>query len=166
VIRADAFQALVRKQPAVQTGELLQTDDEASCFYHPKKKAKVPCAVCGRFLCALCEIELDGRSMCLACMEAGKNQRKLKSLENQRTLYDDRALSIAVVPMLFVYPTIITAPIALFMSLWYWKKPSSIIPRTKIRFVIAIILSLAQIAGWIFVIWFVFNNNSTWFFPD
>ncbi len=154
MIRADAFPALIRKQSAVQTGELLQAENEASCFYHPKKKAVVPCSVCGRFLCALCDVELDGCSMCLTCVEAGKNQRKIKSLENKRTLYDNRALSIAVVPMLFVYPTIITAPIALFMALWYWKEPSSIIPRTKIRFIIAIILSLCQIAGWLLVLWF------------
>jgi len=153
-IRADAFPALIRKMPAVQTGELLQTDNEASCFYHPKKKATVPCSVCGRFLCALCDVVLDGRSMCLTCMETGKNQRKIKSIENTRTLYDNRALSIAVIPLLFVYLTIITAPIALFMSFWYWKKPSSIIPRTKIRFIIAIILSLLQIAGWLLVLWF------------
>jgi len=154
-IRADVFPALVRKQPAVQTGELLQTDNEASCFYHPKKKAKVACSVCGRFLCALCDVVLDERSMCLTCVESGKNQRKIKSLENKRTLYDTKALSIAVVPMLFVYPTIITAPIALFMAVWYWKKPSSIVPRTKIRFVIAIILSLLQIAGWLIVLWLI-----------
>ncbi|MDM8540963.1 hypothetical protein QUF90_07735 [Desulfococcaceae bacterium HSG9] len=153
-IRADVFPNLIRKRPAVQTGELLQTDNEASCFYHPRKKAAVPCSVCGRFLCSLCEVELDGRSMCLTCVESGKNKRKIKSLENKRTLYDTKALSVAIVPMIFVYPTIITAPIALFMSLWYWKKSSSIIPRTKIRFIIAIILSLSQITGWLFVLWF------------
>ncbi len=152
-IRTDSFPALVRKQSAVQTGELLQTDNEASCFYHPKKKAVIPCSVCGRFLCALCDVVLDGRSMCLTCVETGKDQSKIKSLENKRTLYDTRALSIAAIPMLFVYPTIITAPIALFMSFWYWKKPSSIIPRTKIRIIIAIILSLLQIAGWLLLLW-------------
>ncbi len=154
-IHADVFPDMVRKRPAVQTGESLQTDNEASCFYHPKKKAAVPCSVCGRFLCSLCYVVLDGRSMCLTCVESGKNQHQIKSLENKRTLYDTKVLSIAILPMLFVYPTIITAPIALFMAVWYWKKPSSIIPRTKIRFVIAIILSLLQIAGWLIVLWLI-----------
>lgn len=158
IFRVDAFPALTRRQAAVQADEIMQTDSEASCFYHPRKKAVVPCAVCGRFLCALCEVELDGRSMCLACVETGKSQSKIKSIENRRTLYDNRALSVAVLPMLFIYPTVITAPVALFMSIWYWKKPSSIIPRTKIRYVIAIILSLAQIVGWILLLWFLMNR--------
>ena len=37
---------------------------------------------------------------------------------------------------------------ALFVAIRYWKAPPSILRRTKIRFVAAIIIALLQIAGW------------------
>jgi hypothetical protein len=50
--------------------------------------------------------------------------------------------------MLAVWPTLLTAPAALFMSIRYWKAPTSIIPRTKIRFMVAMFFAVTQIVGW------------------
>jgi hypothetical protein len=67
-------------------------------------------------------------------------------LENRRTLYDNVALVVATLPFLMVWPTIITAPMAIFLSIRYWKAPSSIVRRTKVRFVLAIVFALLEIA--------------------
>src|SRR5690242_2965864 len=107
----NVFPALNRPPAAVRASEVLLIDGEASCFYHANKKAVVACEGCGRFLCALCDVELNDKHLCPQCLEAGRTKGKIKDLQNHRMLYDDLALTLSILPMLFVYPTIITAPI-------------------------------------------------------
>ena len=147
-LQIEVFPALFRRVNPGQSGETIMVEGESSCFYHPQKKAVIPCQGCGRFLCALCDCELNGQHFCPTCLETGKAKGKIKNLENQRTLYDSIALSLAVYPLLIFYFTLITAPVALFVALRYWKAPRSIVRRTKIRYVVAIVLALTEIAGW------------------
>jgi hypothetical protein len=149
-LQIEVFPALFRKISVGQNGEAILVEGESSCFYHPQKKAVRPCDGCGRFLCALCDCELHGQHFCPACLEAGKSKGKIKSLDSQRTLYDSVALSLTIYPLLIFYFSIITAPAALFIAIRYWKAPQSILHRTKIRFIAAIILSTLQIAAWAF----------------
>ena len=148
-LRADVFPAVTRQPGNGENGDSLQTGKEASCFYHPRKKAVVACAACGRFLCALCDIDFNGRHLCPLCLEAGKTKRKIKNLEDQRICYDTIAWMVAFLPMLFFWFTIITAPIALFLVIRFWKSPLSIVPRTKVRFIAAFGLAAVQLTGWI-----------------
>lgn len=147
-LRTEVFPALFRKMSAGQSGEAIMVEGESSCFYHPQKKAVLPCDGCGRFLCALCDCPLHGQHFCPACLEAGKTKGKIKSLDNERTLYDSIALSLAILPLLIFYFTIITAPMTLYVAIRYWKAPQSILRRTKIRFIIAIFIALLEIGGW------------------
>jgi hypothetical protein len=152
LLRADVFPALFKPIPKGRPGEALQMDKEAGCFYHPRKKAVVPCAVCGRFVCALCDVALNGRHLCPGCFEKGRTKGRIKNLENHRTCYDTIALLVAAVPLvMIVFPwfTIFTAPLAIYLTVRHWKAPTSIIRRTKIRFILAFILAGGQIAGWI-----------------
>ncbi|HEU5395565.1 MAG TPA: hypothetical protein VFV81_00260 [Verrucomicrobiae bacterium] len=144
----EVFPALFRRTEAGSPGEAVMVEGEAGCFYHPQKKAVRPCDSCGRFVCALCDCEMEGRHFCPACLEAGRTRGRIQSLENQRTMYDSIALSLAIYPLIIFYFTIITAPLALFVALRYWKAPTSILRRTRARSVAAIILSLLQIGGW------------------
>lgn len=147
-LQVEIFPALFRKIAPGQSGENVIVEGESGCFYHPQKKAVLPCDGCGRFLCALCDCQLNGQHFCPACLETGKTRGRIKSLDNQRTLYDSIALSLAVYPLLIFYLTVITAPMALFVAIRYWKSPPSLVHRGKIRFVVAVILALLQIAGW------------------
>ncbi|MEP6662719.1 MAG: hypothetical protein ABJC04_03545 [Verrucomicrobiota bacterium] len=147
-IGAFIFPALYREQKMV-SAERVMLEGEAGCFYHPEKKAILPCESCGRFLCALCDVDLNGQHLCPNCLDTGKKKGKLKSLENRRVLYDRIALTAAIVPMLFIWTTIIGAPIALYVAIRYWKAPGSILGGSKIRFVIAIILASMQILAWL-----------------
>jgi hypothetical protein len=149
LLRVDAFPALYRSFPMGQSGETLQMDKEAGCFYHPRKKAVIPCSVCGRFLCALCDVAFNGRHLCPSCLEKGKSKRKIKSLENHRTCFDTVALLIATVSILIYWITIFTAPVVIFLTLKYWKAPSSIISRSKIRFILASVIAGLQLCGWV-----------------
>ena len=148
-LRIDIFPAINKSLPAGRTGATLQMDKEAGCFYHPRKKATVPCAACGRFLCALCDVAFNGQHLCPACLEKGKTNHKIKNLENHRNCYDTVALLVATVSFLIYWFTIITAPIVIYLTVRHWNSPSSIIPRTKIRFILAFVIAGVQIAGWI-----------------
>lgn len=147
-LKADVYPAVYRESQGSRAGETLQEDKEAGCFYHPRKKAVLSCSTCGRFLCQICDVELNGRHLCPSCLESGKTRRKIKNLEDHRTRYDKIALTIAVVPILTVWLTIISAPIALYLTIRYWKAPLGIIPHTRVRFMAAFLISGAQILGW------------------
>ncbi|MFH1091231.1 MAG: hypothetical protein V1742_06645 [Pseudomonadota bacterium] len=151
-MRAEVFPAFFRPPPVRSAGQTIVLEDDAGCFYHPHKKAVVPCASCGRFLCSLCDLELDGRHICPVCLETGKRKHEIKNLENRRTLYDSISLSLAILPFLIFWLTIVTAPAVIFLVIKYWRAPTSLVGRTKIRFVLAFLIAGLQIAGWIFFV--------------
>lgn len=148
LVQAFVFPALFRVNTGINTGELAVEEGQAVCFYHPQKSAHVPCDACGRFICALCDIELHGEHLCPACIENGRRKGKITTLENRRVLHDNIALSLAVLPLIMWPFTIITAPAAVILAVATWKKPTSITPRTKIRFILAIIFAALTLAGW------------------
>lgn len=148
-LKVRVFPALYRAIPRGQGGEAVLVAEESTCFYHAEKKAIVPCEGCGRFLCGLCDMEINGKHLCPNCMERGVKKGKLVDLQNQRPLYDSIALSLATIPLLIFYFTLLTAPAAIYVAIRYWNAPTSILPRGKSRFVIAIILAALQIMGWV-----------------
>src|SRR5688572_25118384 len=66
-VRAEIYPAFFRETAVGSAGEVLVVDSEASCFYHLQKRASVVCGSCGRFLCALCDVELEGKHFCPDC---------------------------------------------------------------------------------------------------
>ena len=153
-ITARVFPALLRAASGALP-ELVIEGSEATCFYHARKKAVVPCDQCGRFLCSLCQVELSGQNWCPSCIELHRRQGKLATLDQRRTLYDNIALLLAVGPVVTValwFMTPLTAPAALFVVFRYWRAPSSLVPRTKVRFVLAGLVALVELGAWAFVI--------------
>lgn len=147
----EVFPALFTGDALGRAGEALIVDDESSCFYHQSKKAVVACEECGRFLCSLCDIEFNGRHLCSACIEKGKTRGKLDRLQTDRVRYDDIALFLSVLPVIFfmfIWVSFITATAAIFISLRYWKAPLSLIYRSRWRFIVAMVLSFIQLMGW------------------
>ncbi|CAN5496177.1 hypothetical protein BH09VER1_BH09VER1_42870 [soil metagenome] len=150
-LHVEAFPALHRPLATGTAAELIVGEEEASCFYHPASKAIMPCQSCGRFLCGLCDCEIQGEHLCPSCLDNGRKKNKIKNLENSRMLYDSIALSLTILPCLFFYLTLVTAPLALYVAIRYWKAPGSIPRRSKLRAVIAIIFASLQILGWVAV---------------
>jgi len=148
----DIYPAFLRGLETVRPATAVQEQGQAECFNHPGQQAVIPCAACGRLLCALCEVNLDGRSLCMSCLSADRDRQRISSLQNHRTLYDSIALALAFWPMLFVFPTIITAPASLFFVWRYRKAPTSILPRSRLRLWLAALLAIIQIVGWVIVL--------------
>jgi len=159
-LQVEIFPAFFRTIASGTGAETILVEGEASCFYHPQKRAVLPCHGCGRFLCGLCDCELHGEHYCPVCLEAGRKKGKIKRLENERTLYDSIALAVAIVPVLFIYLTVVTAPLAIYMSIRYWNAPRSIVHRTKIRFVAAIVFAGLQIIGWVWLVYWFATRRS------
>ena len=157
-LRVDAFPAIYKKPEAGASGENITHGSEACCYYHEKKKAVIHCTMCGRYLCALCNLEIGSQNLCPACLETGEKKKKLDILENQRILYDNIALFIAILPftLIFWFLSPVSAPAALFMVIRFWKAPASLTHRSKIRFIAAFVLAGLQMAGWsMFIIEFI-----------
>ena len=150
-LQVEVFPALLKLVAEGKPGETILVEGEASCFYHPQKRAVIPCAACGRFLCALCDVELNDEHLCPVCLEAGRKKGKLTQLETRRTLYDSSALLLSVFPLILFcmwWASLVTAPAAIILAVYSWYQPASIVPRTRIRSYLAIFVGLLQIAGW------------------
>jgi len=149
-LQVEIFPAFFRKIATGQKAEVVMVEGESSCFYHPQKKAIRPCDGCGRFLCALCDCELAGQHYCPTCLDVGKSKGKIKNLDNHRTRYDSIALALVTFPLLFFFTFVIpaiTAIIALYVAIRYWKAPQSIVRQHRIRTIVAIIIAVAELAG-------------------
>jgi len=76
----------------------------------------------------------------------------LRNLENERVLYDQIALSLSLLPLIFWPATLVTAPIAFYMAIRHWNTAVSLAPRMcRLRFILAMLFSLPQIVGWLFL---------------
>ncbi|NUM52587.1 MAG: hypothetical protein HUU46_02980 [Candidatus Hydrogenedentes bacterium] len=148
-LRFLVFPAYYRAHAPAQKGETLMVEGESSCFYHPTKKAVVPCDGCGRFLCALCDVELDNKHLCPKCLEAAKEKRTMDSLEHERYLYDAQALTLtvagAVVLPCMPYVTVFLAAAALYLCIRYRHKPRSIVSPGRARTVVALVLGIVEL---------------------
>jgi DNA-directed RNA polymerase subunit RPC12/RpoP len=147
-MRALVFPAINRTQLGASPAAL-QGETEASCFYHPQSRAAQVCQDCGRFLCNLCDLEVDGRHICPRCFDTVPAEMA----DTRRPMYDTMALAMSTLPALMFWPALVGAPWALFMVIRRWNAPSSIVPRTKIRFILAALFALAEIAFIVFTIY-------------
>lgn len=134
------FPALYRPLTAQVTKGELAMDGEAVCFYHAQKKAVVACESCGRYICALCDVEFNQQHVCPTCLETGARKKNIQNLERVRTLHGRQAFFLSVIPVL------LTGPIAVFMAIRYWNVPGSLVtPRrwyTRVALVFGILQTL------------------------
>jgi hypothetical protein len=149
------FPAFVRPLPVGAAGEKIQEAGEAACFFHPGKRAAAPCDRCGRFLCSLCDLELDGEHLCPACFESGQSKGKIKSLENRCFRHDRLAFALAVWPIVVIplmYFTVVTAPAAIYIAIRRWNSPRG--PRRQGRgyLIAALLAALIEIVVWVFIV--------------
>lgn len=158
-VQTAVFPALFQHQVKSHRSSSLIMADETSCFYHKNKKAILPCSVCGRFMCTLCDMHINGQHLCPACMKSCKQE--LGNLENHRVLYDKIAFYLAIIPFtLFLwFMTVITAPATIFIVIRYWKAPNSIVSGSRFRYITALVLALIQITGIALLIYWLIKMN-------
>jgi hypothetical protein len=144
-----AFPALTRER-AVAKPQAVVVSDDATCFFHAQNQADKVCDGCGRFLCAVCAIPFTGGTLCPTCVSA---QRTKDIGIPNRLLLSSIALGLAVLPIVAWPTTVVTAPVALGLVIYGWRKPGSLVHgRGYVKFVLAGLVALAQIGGWIFLL--------------
>jgi hypothetical protein len=158
IVRVSVFPA-IDLQTKGAAPEALRGETEASCFYHPQSRAAKVCEECGRFLCALCDLEVEGRHICPRCFESGVGAHKIQTAEPRRVMYDSMAMALATFPFLLIWPALIGAPWSLFIVVTRWNAPLSVVPRTKIRFIIAALFAVAEIGFIAFFIYMMTQVN-------
>lgn len=163
-ILVELYPSAFNKDQTNDIGKKITLDDDASCFYHPEKKADLVCDTCGRMICSLCEVAFQNKNICPSCLEKGKIKGKIKDMENYRFRYDELALMVALLP-LFIFPpaSLITAFIALYIGIKYRNKPSGITGGTGIRFKIARVTASLIIFGWVLLFFVLWNQITTVF---
>jgi hypothetical protein len=138
--------ALQPPKPALP--ERVVTGEEASCYNHPANRALAACAACGRFLCALCDIDAAGGHVCPACFE-----RQETPALHERVNYDSVALALVTLPMLLCWLPLITTPAALFFAFKFWSAPSPVFPRSRWRLWLTVVIAILQVGlvSWFFL---------------
>jgi hypothetical protein len=149
-VHAEIYPAFFKPIERGSAGEAIVVEGEASCYYHPQKRAAIHCGSCGRFLCALCDVELNGEHICPACLESGQKKGKLTELENKRMLWDSAALWCAILPIFFGPLPFLTAPAAIILAIYAWNKPSSIVRQTRLRIYLAFVFSIIGVLSALF----------------
>jgi hypothetical protein len=158
-LEAANFPALFRAEQMATWEPVVS--DEAGCFFHPDRVAVFTCSRCGRFLCPLCRIAWPGGDVCAACLEAARKDQHARAFASNRFHFDSMALMLATVPVITWFFSMVTAPVALGFAVFTLRRECSIAPRSRIRFVLAILFSTCTIAGWI-LFWFylVFRSGA------
>ena len=124
---------------------------EANCYFHAQNRAEIACEGCGRYICAVCRVPFAGKQFCPSCLEARADRRKLP--ENHRVLYEQIALTLAVLPLIIWPITLLTAPLAVGACFYGWRQPGSILPRRRRpRFILAGAIAGAEICGWLYLL--------------
>jgi hypothetical protein len=127
--------------PVVQRNNNAATalSDQATCFFHPEKAFQACCQRCGRFVCALCDLQLGAEHVCPACFERGRADSGAEASKSEwrhrDVLFDSIALTVGWA-WIFFWPVIIAAiPTVIFLQVKYRKAPRSyLIPRSGWRF--------------------------------
>jgi hypothetical protein len=113
--------------------------DQATCFFHPEKAFQACCQRCGRFVCALCDLQLGAEHVCPACFERGRANSGVEAAKAEwryrDVLYDSIALTTGWGWILF-WPVVLAAiPTVIVLHVKYRKAPRSyLIPRSGWRF--------------------------------
>ncbi|HXJ55151.1 MAG TPA: hypothetical protein VNU68_00665 [Verrucomicrobiae bacterium] len=151
-ILVEVFPALFRPLMVGKPGDRLLEEGLSSCFYHEQKKAVTTCDGCGRFLCALCDVEFNDQHLCPSCLQTGQVKGKIASLETHRIMWDSASLGLCLLPLLIWPLTLLTAPAAFGCAIYSFFKPGSLVPRLRYRAYLAMFFSLLQIVGWILIL--------------
>ena len=157
------FPAFDRPVAAGAAAEKVVMDGEATCFYHAGHRAHVPCDACGRFLCALCDLDLNGRHYCPQCLEVAMTKNTVQELERNRTRWDRIISTLLLAPLLLCF-TIMIMPITslavLILIGWKWNAPASLVTNTRVHLIVYAVVAVLELMGGGILWWRMFVRPS------
>jgi hypothetical protein len=143
--------ALARQSAALPEAA---AEGEAVCFDHPGKRAVESCGQCGRFVCRLCAVEFGDGVWCPSCVANASGKARQVNADTSRMLYDTWALAIPVALTFFWPLSFLSAPAVAALALMKWKKPLSLVRRSRWRFPVGLVLAFVQCGLWAWFVWY------------
>jgi ribosomal protein L37AE/L43A len=92
-------------------------EEAGACANHPRNAAVTNCGRCGIFICALCQLEVDGSTYCPACFERLAQEGSLESAKTSFRDYGSMAVFSALIGAFFSF-LILGIPLGL-LALYY-----------------------------------------------
>ncbi len=131
-MRTILYPSLFRnKDRQTDTSQLVE--GESSCFFHQNKKAVVACSSCGRFLCQLCDVEIESRSICPSCIDSQMSKGQLDALERSRFLHHKLCLALAGLNILIGFCTLgIPGLFSIFFGVRALFAPASVYQNSRV----------------------------------
>ena len=155
------FPAITEKVESIELSSQVKLSEESACYFHEDKKAQCACSQCGRYLCALCDIEFNNEHICSSCIHSNKSKDKAGQYETKRVLHGSIALFVVFAPfatlVLYVFAFLL-APFNIIYLIVTWKKPGPMYSNFKWRNWLAMIGSVAIVVGMIIGMIAIFSN--------
>lgn len=136
---------------------------DALCFYDSTQKANCLCTQCGVLVSDSWSANWGSRKVCLRCLEKLRESGRDSNFESSRLQWDNICLllSSTIFIVIFPYFAIIAAPAALVLGIRAWNRPRSLVPRSRFRLIVALILSSLQILAMLVGIYFIMQAMLT-----
>lgn len=127
--------------------------EDVACAFHPRKAAAATCGRCALPVCALCEVAVDGQSLCPTCANLGGREGRLGPIESEAVRYDALALMLGLWPLILIFTLwicwpvyLLTAAATFYVVVRYWQAPErAFVPRPRAHLVIAALLAGLQL---------------------
>lgn len=158
IVEGTFFPALRPKSEPPSLPTAPSTEGTTPCFYNPARQATTSCGQCGVFISAAWAAKWGSRTLCLRCLEKLRQEKRGSEFESSRWLWDNICLLLAGLPVLSLFPwiAVVTAPTAVILAVRGWSKPGSLVPRSRLRLVIAGLLALAQVGLLVLGVYYFF----------
>lgn len=141
------FPAVIRKQ-AVFEADVVLEGGQSTCFFHTKLPATALCDVSGRMICDLCKTDYQGKTVSFEALQSLLGKGGSVEKDRVRTKWDDIALALVLLPLVIWPLLFITAPFVLGICLVQWRKgPTSILRRSRWRYLVAALLAILELVG-------------------
>jgi hypothetical protein len=149
----EAFPVLGRGLLPGRTG-VATVGDEAACFFHADKRAECACDQCGRYICALCDIQVGERHFCPQCFGGDPGRPAPSALtERERSMPGRLAFWMAVVTLFLGPLGSIGGPIAVWQAIRGLRAPRSVTGgRATGMAVVGLVLGLMEGGFWLVMI--------------
>ena len=150
------FPAFGREIKPGRQADSIVSEGEGSCFFHPKKRAQIPCDLCGRFLCALCDLDLAGRHLCTHCLPTAQKEGALAFLDRERFIPHSAGTLLVVAGLLILPLAILAAPVAIYFAARTLRGETGLTGGGRWQAAVVIVLALGEFAGSSFVVYNAF----------
>jgi hypothetical protein len=123
-------------------------DAAQPCATHPGNAAVTTCQRCGSFICALCRIDVDNRTLCPVCFERLSSEGSLESTRTTFRDYPGLAGLTATVGCLFGLFAIVFGPLAIYYGVKALKQKKAMGEEDGFAGIwLAILIGSLQVAG-------------------